>query len=280
MPKPDPIYEKRELARLKAMMADPRYWKTMDPAYVESVRQGFEALYDTPPPAAPSKQAVAREGEAANELGLNGPHHGQDKDLAHVSPGEIVVPVSAQTPQVLNALYAVMGDRMAHYVVGSGYEQRNPTSGLPSFADNKGWFSSKRWHFEERDARNRPLPRNEKDAVENGFIMYPDSMAVFHDNDRGAKEKKYAHPDGREVVYDGDTGRIVHDPNYRGSFNYIHQELPPNDITDIAGWAKYIGSSWKHYRRDILPYWAYGSTRKDYTNKLNEMQKGLEPHIP
>ena len=30
---------------LKEMMADPRYWRQRDPAYVEQVRQGFRALY-------------------------------------------------------------------------------------------------------------------------------------------------------------------------------------------------------------------------------------------
>jgi len=249
-------HEARELARLKAMMADPRYWKTRDPGYMENVRRGFVDLYDNP---------AAREGEAANEIGLNGPKHGRDTNLAHLTPGEIVVPLGAQTVGVLNALYQAMGDRMAHYVVGSGHEQRNPTSGLPAFADDEGWFhKATRWHFEERDERNQPLPKSEDEAKESGFILYPGGMDDYHQNHIGKREKKYAHPDGREVVYDGDSGKVVSDPELQGTFNYVHQELPGKGPTDIVGWAKWAGSGLGHVVADWVPYWVAGSVR---TNK-------------
>lgn len=249
----DKHYEERELLRLKQMMADPRYWKHRDPAYTENVRQGFIDLYDNP---------RAREGDAANEIGLNGPRHGQDTDLAHLTPGEIVVPASAQTVEVLNALYDAMGDRMARYVVGGGHEQRNPTSGLPAFADNQGWFrKATRWHFEERDERNRPLPKTEGEARKNGFQLYPEWMSTEHQNGEGKSEKKYAHPDGREVVFDGDSGKVVRNPKYKGTFNYAHQELPGDGASDIVGWAKWAGSGLKHGLQDILPYFIGGNVR-------------------
>lgn len=252
-------HEERELSRLKEMMKDPRYWKSKDPSYVESVRQGFADLYDEP-----SSRALAREGEgeAANEIGLNGPRHGQDKDLAHLAPGEIVVPLSAQTAEVLNTLYSTMGDRMAHYVVGSGYEQKNPTSGLPSFADKQNWFEkladkATGWHFEERDDLNKPLPKTEDEARNSGFQKYPDGMSKYHQNDVGKKERKLGHPDGREVIFDGDSGKVVTDPKLRGTFNYVHQELPPKGITDIIGLGKFLGSGIGHGITDILP-WKFG----------------------
>lgn len=248
-------YEDRELSRLKQMMKDPRYWKINDPDYHRQVSQGFADLYENPP-----ARALAREGEAANELGVNGPRHGQDEDLAHLTPGEIVVPLSAQSVDVLNALYAAMGDRMAHYVVGAGYEQRNPTSGLPAFADKKGWFNkATRWHFEERDDRNRPLPKTEKQAHMGGFVSYPQSQSKFHQNDNGEPERKYAHPDGREVVFDGDTGKVENSPKLRGTFNYVHQEPFPKNKTDIVGWAKSLASMPGHGLADYVP-WLFGET--------------------
>ena len=250
-------YEERELTRLKQMMKDPRYWKTNDPAYIKEVRQGFVDLYDNPPP-----QAVAREGEAANEIGLNGPRHGQDKDLAHVTPGEIVVPLSAQTVDVLNALYAAMGDRMAHYVVGGGYEQRNPTSGLPAFADDEGWFNNNtRWHFEKRDKLNSPLPNSEKAAHMWGFKNTAESQAKYHQNENGDPERKYTHPDGREVVFDGDTGKMVTDPALRGTFNYTHQEPVPKKKSDVIGWAKWLASGASHSLSDVAPWLVGGTVR-------------------
>lgn len=257
MPKLNPEYEKRALARLKAMMRDPRYWQTEDPAYINTVQQGFENLYDNPPP-----EALAREGEAANELGLNGPHHRQDSDLAHLTPGEIVVPRSAQTVEVLNALYAAMGDRMAHYVVGGGYEQRNPTSGLPAFADTKGWFhNATRWHFEQRDDLNRPLPRNEEEAQKGQWIRMPNTKNLFHDNRDNYPEKKYIHRDGREVIFDGNTGQVVRDPRLKGTFNYIQSTGAPKDNADIVGWAKHIGKSFGHFAADMVPYGFGGNVR-------------------
>ncbi len=34
-------------SELKSMMKDPRYWRDQNPAYVEQIRQGFEALYSS-----------------------------------------------------------------------------------------------------------------------------------------------------------------------------------------------------------------------------------------
>lgn len=115
---------------LRTLMKDPRYWKDRDPAYVEMIQQGFKDLYDTP-----SQQARAAEGEAANELGLNGRHHAQDTMIAHVTPGEIVIPLSAQTPKLMQYLSQILGEDMVKFTVGSGHEQQNPTSGLRAFAD-------------------------------------------------------------------------------------------------------------------------------------------------
>jgi hypothetical protein len=98
------------------------------------IQQGFKDLYDNPSP-----QARAAEGEAANEMGLNGPRHAQDSMVAHVTPGEVVIPLSAQTPELMRYLSEKMGRNLEKYTVGSGYEQRNPTSGLPAFADRPLW---------------------------------------------------------------------------------------------------------------------------------------------
>lgn len=66
MLKLDKAYEARELKRLRAMMEDPRYWKHQDPAYVARVRQGFEALYDTPRPRAHARRRTGAQEQSGH----------------------------------------------------------------------------------------------------------------------------------------------------------------------------------------------------------------------
>ncbi|WP_135078999.1 hypothetical protein [Terasakiella sp. SH-1] len=115
--------------RLRNLMEDPRYWKQRDPEYVAMIQQGFEVLARQP-----SQEALAAEGMVANEMGINGQHHAQDSMVAHVTPGEVVIPLSAQTPELMKYLSQMLGDDLLKYTVGSGHEQENPTSGLPAFA--------------------------------------------------------------------------------------------------------------------------------------------------
>jgi len=204
-------------------MADPRYWKTMDPLYVDEVRKGFE---------------------------------------------------------VLNALYAAMGDRMAHYVVGSGHEQRNPTSGLPCFADESGWFKPKEWHFERRHARNLTLPSTPEQAHKEGYKERPYLKSLLHQDLFQNNNRVFVHPSGNEVVYDRKTNEIVRDPRNMGTFNYVNAGTAPDNTSDIIGWAKWAGANHGHWNRDIWPYLMFGNTRGRYKAVLEAMQTGFEPDAP
>lgn len=115
--------------RLRKLMDDPRYWRDQDPSYVEMIRQGFRDLYDSP----------SQAGEAANVAGVNGPIQAQDTEVGHLTKGEIIIPRSAQTSGVMKVLKQVQGKDITKYTVGSGHEQRNPTSGLLAFADTVGF---------------------------------------------------------------------------------------------------------------------------------------------
>jgi hypothetical protein len=74
-------------------------------------------------------------GRSANLLEMGHPAQGPDIVVGHLAPGEIVVPPSAQTSEVVAALRAALGDDLPAYTVGSGRERRNPVSGLVAFAD-------------------------------------------------------------------------------------------------------------------------------------------------
>ena len=263
MPKLDLKYEERELARLKSLMADPRYWKTNDPAFVEEVQEGFRALYDDKP-----KGARASAGQAANSMGVNGSVHAQDTEVAHVTPGEIVIPVSAQSPELMQILYGELGNDLLQFTVGLGFERRNPTSGLPAFADTSFWedFYNRAtfWHFEDRDALNKPLPNSEDDAKRRGFFRYPASQSEFHENERRTPEKKYGHKRGREVVFDGDTGKVENNPRYRGTYNYVVPRQEPRD--GMADEMDDLGRKVGHFVTDVLPWGIAGNERGAHDN--------------
>lgn len=145
-------------AHLRKLMEDPRYWKDRDPAYVAMIQQGFKDLYDNP-----STQARAAEGEAANEMGLNGPRHAQDSMVAHVTPGEVVIPLSAQTPELMRYLSEMLGSNLLKYTVGSGHEQQNPTSGLRAFADDDQSYCDDLWDkIEKQQAKVDDLDKKLK----------------------------------------------------------------------------------------------------------------------
>ncbi len=91
-----------------------------------------------------------------------------------------------------------------------------------------------------RDALNSPLPKSARDAERSGFLLQSPKTSVWHQDDKGKPELKYIHPDGREVVFDGDTGQIITDPDIKGSYNYGPDPL-----------------SWDHFSKDILPFLGY-----------------------
>jgi len=247
--------------KLKSLMEDPRYWREQDPAYVEMIRQGFRELYDNPVEA----------GQAANEVGANGTIHAQDDEVGHLTKGEVVIPLSAQTPEVMQALHQVLGQDMLKYTVGSGHEQINPTSGLPAYADDMSW------HFEDRDSKNVYLPETIDDVRQRGskFVEYPASQNIFHDNERGKPERKFVNPDGREAVYDGDTGQLVTNPDLKGTFNYAVPTKLPSNLLDFEAVSEFAEKGYGHMKKDVLPYLVYGNHRDDEPGAFRWMKKKL-----
>ena len=133
------IKNKDDLYRL---MQDKRYWKLKDPEYMKMVQQAFRDYYgdgiasydDTGKINMNSELARAEQGRVVNENGGNGYEHKVDTEIGHLMPGEIVIPPHFQTAEVMSLLRRTFGTELARYTVGSGYEVRNPTSGLIAFS--------------------------------------------------------------------------------------------------------------------------------------------------
>jgi hypothetical protein len=85
----------------------------------------------------PSRHADLLQHLQAHVVAMGG--RGGDTELAHVTPGEIVIPKRLQTPEFLKALYLgarAFGIDPARLVVGSGRNVINPRTGQPEFDDS------------------------------------------------------------------------------------------------------------------------------------------------
>src|SRR5262249_30890445 len=61
---------------------------------------------------------------------------GGDSEIAHLTPGEMVIPKRLQTPEVLAALQRAAGGSIARFTVGHPTNRTNPKTGAPEFDDD------------------------------------------------------------------------------------------------------------------------------------------------
>jgi hypothetical protein len=85
--------------------------------------------------------------------------------------------------------------------------------------------------------------------------------STFHDNEEGKDEMKFIHDDGREVVFDGNTKKIVTDPRYRGTYNYVTPTPMPSSPTDIKGAVSWAIKGSGHIIFDVAPFIIGGTVR-------------------
>ena len=130
-------------------------------------------------------------------------------------------------------------------------------------------FSKK--HFEERNVQNSPLPTYEEAKTKgSGWLLCDEKESIFHDNGKGEKEKKYVHPDGREVVFDGDTFEVITDPELMGTYNY-GKYLPEDSYEKtVLGTMDYAVDGISHFWHDVLPYLIFlkSNTREEFETKI------------
>ena len=124
------------------------------------------------------------------------------------------------------------------------------------------WRKATGWHFEGRDARNGNLPTyDQANSPDSQWQLLSADQSIFHDNGVGNAESKFIHPDGREVVFDGDTRQIITNDQYRGTYNYVNPAPPPTSIWDVGGAAAYVGRGAGHLLLDVAPYAIGGNAR-------------------
>jgi len=143
------------------------------------------------------------------------------------------------------------------------------------------WKQAAKWHYEDRDTKNKNLPSYEelkkmKSEGNTDWIRMPKSLAKYHQNGIGSPEMKFTNKDGREAVYTKDFSsdgsyELYTDPRYKGTYNYVTPSpLPgvPDSITDFEGignfitdGSKFLATGTGHFFCDMLPYYALGNER-------------------
>ncbi len=83
----------------------------------------------------------------------------------------------------------------------------------------------------------------------------------YHDNGRGEPERKFVNPDGREAIYDGDSGDLVTDPNLRGTYNYTNAPRWDSRTMNPKKLGNFIYNGTKHLIQDVAPYKLFGNDR-------------------
>ena len=104
-----------------------------------------------------------------------------------------------------------------------------------------------------RNCGNVNMPKDPDEADRDGFEPKKSDFHRASDPDN----EKWVHPDGREIVFDGD-GNVVTDPRDRGTFNYATNE----------------DSSTGHMLMDVLPWLLWGTGPDDpstYQDRVNMM---------
>lgn len=168
-------------------------------------------------------------------LGRNG-----DTQIGHLTPGEIVVPKSAQTPGIMAQLASSMrrqGKNPASFVVGGNMTSQNPITGFPEFADaptyqNQPNFGQERIHisfpgydpksFSSHIPRPNIVEQTIADIGKFTATLVDDSSSNSQDNSFGTP---YAETAENEV------NSVTNQNSARGSFGNISY----GSLGDIVG---------------------------------------------
>jgi hypothetical protein len=90
---------------------------------------------------------------------------------------------------------------------------------------------------------------------------------VFHQGKNDdIHDTKYTNHDGREVVFDGATGKVDTNPETRGTYNYVDPGVAPANWYDIIGWVEYGSRAVGYFVADVLPYAVLGNDRPSKTD--------------
>ncbi len=136
------------------------------------------------------------------------------------------------------------------------------------------------WNFEGRDAHNGKSPTQEEISQDPSWRLMGPKETIYHDNNRGAAERKYVRDDpgstlglgGKEAVIDGDTGKPMEAGPYQATYNYCNPAKGGIGDMSLGG----IGRNLGHFALDVIPYWFGGTVRGDEGTTFGQRMLGPE----
>jgi hypothetical protein len=145
---------------------------------------------------------------------------------------------------------------------------------------NKAYHGLTDWAFEGRDAHNGKAPSQEDINKDPSWRLMGPKETIYHDNNRGAAERKYVKDDpssfmglgGKEAVIDGDTGKPMEAGPYQATYNYVNPAKGGMGDHSLGG----IGRNLGHLALDVIPYWFGGTVRGDEGTTFGQRMLGPE----
>jgi hypothetical protein len=86
-------------------------------------------------------------------------------------------------------------------------------------------------------------------------------VQCFFNRKQGAPEEKFVSDDGQEAVFDGDTHRLLYDPRYMPTYNYVNP-MRASDVNSVSAAASFVGRNVGHFVADVVPYALLGNVRR------------------
>lgn len=134
------------------------------------------------------------------------------------------------------------------------------------------------WNFEGRDDANKLHPSQAELDSDERWKLLGEKESIYHDNNIGAKERKYVRDDpdsflglgGYEAVVDGDTGLPMEAGPYQATYNYINPSKDGMGDMSLGG----IGRNLGHLALDVVPYWFGGTVRGDEGTNFGQRMLG------
>ena len=147
---------------------------------------------------------------------------------------------------------------------------------------SKGYHGLTDWAFEGRDRNNGRAPTQAEIDQDPSWRLMGPKETFYHDNNRGAAERKYVRDDpnsflglgGTEAVIDGDTGRPMEAGPYQATYNYVNPAKGGMGDLSLGG----IGRNLGHLALDVIPYWFGGTVRGDEGTNFAQRVLGPETY--
>lgn len=171
-------------------------------AYLEKERRRIEAAQRTKAEA----KTRAKKAAMAEQLAAEG--RGHDTEVAHVTPGEMVIPHLFQTPEVLAALSKVAdahGVPLGRFRIGDARNSINPRTGAPEFIFDDSWHGAIPSVVNANDIAHRPMfSGNPWSSLTTGFDQWAASTPINIDYTRTGLDGAGSIPAGTEPYrYEG-----------------------------------------------------------------------------